>query len=372
MSGIAATFDLRRAALAAALALAAAPAAFAQITPPPPPATSPAAKLPAKPPASRRAKPAAKTSPDEAEDVKADREDEAHAVEGLTVTAQPKAQYGAVVGDIKPEIQMSPAEIQSYGVSTVTELLNEISPQTRSDRGRGQSAPVVLLNGRRSASLLAQRGDEHPHRGDPAGSTCCPRKSPLKYGYSADQRVVNIVLKRRFRAVTAEGVGGTTTDGGDPTGQAEIDQFSVRRDVRTNFDLKYQVAGGLTDAQRDLAEPSSGAPFDVTGNVVSPTTGGEIDPTLSALVGHPVAIAGVPRPALPLPAMPRPWRTSSPPPASPTSPTPPPTTAWFPPPRASPPTRCWPARCRWGSTPRSTPPSLARPARRCRACRVSA
>ena len=44
---------------------------------------------------------------------------------------------------------MGPAEIQSYGVSTVTELLDELAPQTRSDRGRGGESPVVLLNGRR-------------------------------------------------------------------------------------------------------------------------------------------------------------------------------------------------------------------------------
>jgi iron complex outermembrane recepter protein len=35
-------------------------------------------------------------------------------------------------------------------------------------------------------------------------------------------------------------------------------------------------------------------PYDLTGNVVSATPGGQIDPALSALVGHPVTIAGVP------------------------------------------------------------------------------
>src|SRR5689334_5909323 len=40
-------------------------------------------------------------------------------VSELVITADPeRPQPGAVVGDIKPEIQLSPAEIQSYGVSS--------------------------------------------------------------------------------------------------------------------------------------------------------------------------------------------------------------------------------------------------------------
>jgi len=252
----------------AALTFAAAPAALAQSAPAP-----------------KARKPSA--SADEA----ADRADEAAMVEGLTVTAQrPPQQYGAVVGDIKPELQMSPADIQSFGVSTVTELLDELSPETRSDRGRGASTPVVLLNGHRISGLNEVQNipTEAILRID-----ILPEEVSLKYGYSADQRVVNIVLKRRFHAVTGEVSGGETTEGGDPTGQAEIDQFQVRRDTRFNLDLKYQVAGGLTDADRGLTEPALGAPYALAGNVVSPT-GGEIDPALSALVGRPVTIAGVP------------------------------------------------------------------------------
>ena len=94
------------------------------------------------------AKPAAAAKPtpppsddDDADDPK---------VPTVVVTAKKlPPQPGAVVGDIKPELQLSPSDIQSYGVSTVTELLNELTPETRSDRGRGGETPVVLLNGRR-------------------------------------------------------------------------------------------------------------------------------------------------------------------------------------------------------------------------------
>jgi hypothetical protein len=254
----------------------------APATAPPPPAP-PAVHPPASAPKPKKPPP----KPAENDD-----DDETTEVAPLTVhpLTRPPPQYGAVVGDIQPELQMSPADIQSYGVSTVTELLNEIAPQTRSDRGRTQQSPVILLNGRRISSIneVMNIPTEAILRID-----ILPEEVSLKYGYTADQRVVNIVLRRRFKAVTGEVVASDTTEGGDPSGEAEVDQFQVRRDDRTNFDLKYQPVGGLSDAQRGLTETASGAPFSFAGNVVSPT-GGQIDPDLSTIFGEPLTVAGVP------------------------------------------------------------------------------
>jgi len=44
---------------------------------------------------------------------------------------------GSVVGDIQPEQQLGPADIRSYGVSSISDLLNELAPQTNSVRGSG-------------------------------------------------------------------------------------------------------------------------------------------------------------------------------------------------------------------------------------------
>ena len=275
---------------AAALIACAAEPALAQTTAQ---GQSPAASAPTparktKPAAQKAKPPAPKPKPPVEDD---DDEDEPTTVTPLTVKGHRPRQPGAVVGDIQPELQLSPSDIQSYGVSTVTELLNELAPQTRSDRGRGATTPVVLLNGRRISSLneIQNIPTEAILRVD-----ILPEEVSLKYGYTADQRVVNFVLKRRFRAITGEIVGGAATGGGDATGQAEIDQFQVRRDTRLNLDLKYQAASGLTDADRGLSETTTGAPFDLAGNVISPTSGAQIDPTFSALVGRPVTVAGVP------------------------------------------------------------------------------
>ena len=127
-------------------------------------------------------------------------DDEADTVAAVTVRGT-RIQPGAVVGDIKPEVQFSAAEIQSFGVSSVTDLLAELAPQTRSGRGRGGESPVILLNGRRISGFNEVRDipTEAIARVD-----ILPEEVSLKYGYTADQKVVNIVLRRRFRAITGE------------------------------------------------------------------------------------------------------------------------------------------------------------------------
>jgi hypothetical protein len=210
-----------------------------------------------------------KASADEA----ADAADAAHpaTVSEVTVTGHRTVpQYGAVVGDIKPELQLGPADIQSFGVSTVTELLSELAPETRSDRGRSSEAPVILLNGRRISALNEVRNIpvEAILRVD-----ILPEEVSLKYGYTADQRVVNIVLRRRFHATTLEGVGGGPTEGGQVTGQAETDLIHIRRDDRLNLDLKYQGNSQITDAARDIIEPTPAEPYSLAGNILGGSPG---------------------------------------------------------------------------------------------------
>jgi hypothetical protein len=211
-------------------------------------------------------------------------------VSELVVTAE-RPQPGAVIGEIPPELQLNPADIQSYGVSNIADLLTELAPEIRSDRGRGGEGPVVLLNGRRISAFNEIRDlpTEAILRVD-----ILPEEVALKYGYSANQRVVNIVLKPHFRAVTAEAVGGGPTEGGQPSGQAELGVFRIAEDHRAHLDLKYQAGDALTEDERDLIPLSSGQAFDLIGNVRSAPPGGEIDPALSAQAGAPVTVAGVP------------------------------------------------------------------------------
>lgn len=215
--------------------------------------------------------------------------DTANTVSELVITAAP-AQAGAVVGDVAPELQLDPADIQAYGVSTMAELLGQLSAQTRSERGRG-GAPVVLLNGRRISGFAEIRDlpTEAILRVD-----ILPEEAALKYGYSASQRVVNFVLRPQFRATTAELSGGGPTAGGRVSGEVELGLFRINGDKRFNVDLKVERATALTEDERGLSSLTGGRAFDLVGNVSGATAGAQIDPALSALAGRPVTVAGVP------------------------------------------------------------------------------
>ena len=220
-------------------------------------------------------------------------EDEATEVDEIVVTGVRRAPVGSVVGDIAPEITLSPREIQSYGVSSIEDLIAELAPQTSSGRGRarGGDAPVVLLNGRRISGFGEIRAIpvEAILR-----TEILPEEVALKYGYSANQRVINVVLRRFFRASTGEGQISAPTEGGQVSGQAQASYTRIIRDDRMNFDLRYNRSSELLESDRDLISAAAGRPFDLLGNVTSPTQGAEIDPALSAISGQAAVIAGVP------------------------------------------------------------------------------
>ncbi|KQX18201.1 TonB-dependent receptor [Sphingomonas sp. Root50] len=208
----------------------------------------------------------------------------------ILVNGETQRQRGAVVGDIAPIQQYNSGDIRALGVSSVAELLEELAPQTRSGQGRGGEQPVTLLNGRRISGFREIRDipSEAIERVD-----ILPEEVALKYGYSAAQRVVNIVLRRRFRAITGELEGGIATRGGGESGEAELTFLRIRRDQRINLNIEYQADAAITEAERNLIS-RSGRAFDTAGNVTGIPSGAEIDPALSALAGGPVTVAGVP------------------------------------------------------------------------------
>ena len=59
-----------------------------------------------------------------------------------------------------------------------------------------------------------------------------PEEVALKYGYRADQRVVNVVLRPRFRAATAEAEGGVPTAGGRVDTDVDLEALRIDGDGR--------------------------------------------------------------------------------------------------------------------------------------------
>jgi len=103
-------------------------------------------------------------------------------------------------------------------------LLDALAPQIGSAQGRGGERPVLLLNGQRISGFRELRDipTEAIQRVE-----ILPEEVALKYGYRADQKVVNIVLRQRFRSTTAQVGAGLATDGGYANGSADLTRFLV-------------------------------------------------------------------------------------------------------------------------------------------------
>ncbi|WP_374137880.1 TonB-dependent receptor [Sphingomonas sp.] len=244
--------------------------------------TAPAALSAQTAPAGGTARPSGRPAPVQAPDAGAEAGDEDIVVRGAR-------QPGEVIGDIPPDQQLSPADIRSYGVSSVSDLLAELAPQTRSGRGGG-GAPVVLLNGRRISGFgeIRDLPTEAILRVD-----ILPEEVALKYGFRADQRVINFVLRPRFRSVAIELESRFATAGGSAQPEASFDILKISRGNRVNFHAEYEERSALTEAERDIRfQPNL---FAAAGNVVGAGgSGSEIDPLLSARAGSRVTVAGVP------------------------------------------------------------------------------
>jgi len=177
------------------------------------------------------------------------------------IVVQGQRERGAVIGDIPPENQLNPADIRATGATSITELLDNIAIQTGSSRGRDGGAPVVLLNGRRTSGFQELR-DLPPEailRVD-----ILPEEVALKYGYRADQRVVNIVLRPRFRSTAARGEVETTTEGGRQGGEIDVTRLMIQENGRISINGHAERTSRLLETERDiLLQPVTIAGSDV-------------------------------------------------------------------------------------------------------------
>lgn len=183
---------------------------------------------------------------------------------------------GAVIGDIAPELSISPREIRAYGAGTVTELLDALAPQTTSGQGGG-GRPVVLINGARTSGFSEIRDlpTEAIARVD-----ILPEEVSLKYGYPAEQKVVNIVLRQRFRAWLAEGIGSTPTQsGGGQSLAAHGGLLKIEKGRRLTLDAKVTEAEPILESERDVVDGEGAF------RTLAP---GSTDVTLNAVLAQPL------------------------------------------------------------------------------------
>ena len=156
------------------------------------------------------------------------------------------ARRGVALGGQEPIVSYDAAQIQAFGATNIGELITLLEAQTRSARG---GSPVFLVNGRRISGFREIRGipPEAIDRFD-----VLPEETALSYGYSANQRVVNIVLKADFKSLTASVNVSRPEQGGRTTTSSENNVLRIAGGDRWSLDINGTTANTLFETERDI------------------------------------------------------------------------------------------------------------------------
>ncbi|MBA4807946.1 TonB-dependent receptor [Brevundimonas sp.] len=167
---------------------------------------------------------------------------------------------GVALGGQEPIVSYDSAQIQAFGATNIGELVTLLEAQTRSARG---GSPIFLVNGRRISGFREIRGipPEAIERFD-----VLPEETALSYGYSANQRVVNIVLKADFRSLTSSVNVSRSDQGGRTTTQSENNLLKIAGADRWSLDVNGNSSNALYESERSIDRSDTGVPLDSTGD----------------------------------------------------------------------------------------------------------
>ncbi|WP_439472407.1 TonB-dependent receptor [Brevundimonas sp.] len=192
-------------------------------------------------------------------------DDDAYDLGTTVVTgARPR---GSVDTDIPADVTLSAEQIQAYGASNISELMTYLEPLTRSSSGRTDLQPVFLVNGRRISGFQEIQGipTEAIER-----TEILPEQVALQFGYRAEQRVVNFVLKNNFNSYTGELSARRPVQGGRTTTEIEGNVLRINGANRWSMDAEYERSTPLFESERDINRSAGSTPYDLIGNVTSP------------------------------------------------------------------------------------------------------
>jgi iron complex outermembrane recepter protein len=180
-----------------------------------------------------------------------------HDAKGKEIVVVAEKIPGQVEAAQPPIAVMDEEDIQAYGVNSITDLLDAISPQTGTGRGRGATMPVILVNGQRISSFREIR--DYPPEAI-RRIEILPEEVALRFGYPPDQRVVNFILKDFFRSKVGELEFSEPTRGGTSTTSGQANLLTINKGKRLNISLRADYTSPLTDAERGVQETPSSIP----------------------------------------------------------------------------------------------------------------
>ncbi len=186
----------------------------------------------------------------------------------------------ASLQDLEPEQVIDEDDANSYAVSTVGELLDEV----RGENGDEQASYLVNGVPVQDISDIADFPVEAV-----AKIEALPRGAAQRIGGAAGQRAYNIVLKPSIDTATLTASREAATEGGWRNDRGEALFTSIKGQDRINVTLRAAQSGTLFESERDFIPRDEPIPYSSVGNVI-PVSGTQIDPAFDALAGKPVSV----------------------------------------------------------------------------------
>lgn len=162
-----------------------------------------------------------------------------------------------------PILELNEEDIAAEGVTSIADLIAQITNQTGSSRGRGGGGqPVILVNGIRVGSFreLFQYPPEALERVE-----VFPEEVAQRFGFAPDRRVINLILKENYRSTEIELEFEGPDRGGSYTREQELGYLTISDGARINANLTFQDTSMLTEAERDI-EQTPGSISEIAGD----------------------------------------------------------------------------------------------------------
>ena len=166
--------------------------------------------------------------------------------ETIVVTGKKR---GGLITDSIPDQVFNETDIGALGASSLGELIQLIQAEVSNNRDRSIGPPVVLLNGRR-ISGFREIGNYPPEA--LARVEVYSEDVALRYGFSADQLILNFVLKPNVN-ITAINAASSITEQGNGIFRDIKSQFLfVNKDERISFNASFNQNDRILEIDRNI------------------------------------------------------------------------------------------------------------------------
>ena len=154
----------------------------------------------------------------------------------------------ATLAKVAPERRLDSADVETYGLGTVGEVLNEVAAED----GESRDAAAFIVNGRKTSGL----GSVSDLPAEAIQSIeVLPVGSGVKLGASPSQRVYHIRLRRNLDLFAARAAARIATEGGWSAGRADATWTRIRGEQRFQLTAKVRDEQRLLESERGIIQP---------------------------------------------------------------------------------------------------------------------